>query len=601
MKLGLAANHRRKKSPGSAQFVTPTATTYLSHFGFYDKPFNIIAEPKFLWVGERYRKALENLRGEIIHSKGHIVITGDIGTGKSTLATLLVNELKDEAVTAKVSCPNVGLFDMCKLISTAFRITGDFADLPSFLLAFESFLRGSFAAGKRSVLIFDEAQRLTLEQILDLMRVADLGENDTKLLTLVFVGQNEFNDRLKEEFHQVLEEKIALQYELPPLNLEETKEYILHRLKAAQGENGGHESLSPGKEGRYIPRRTKAPPQPKDIFPPEALKEVFFLSKGIPRLINNICDFALLSTYFEGGKVILPKTVKKCVQKLQIPADFTAWEMKEAEDPLRIESKPLGAGGNGDEKNGQRLWSGGDKKAWIMPFSTAAILVIVFFGILFFFSQEGSLLQKFLFLDSKEINRTILPILPPKNQKIGGEAKSVATSAVERLSSPNKAEKEKESETASGSGLSQKTVTPQKAQEASPSPEKALAREKVKAEENPSLQSSAPEKIQAKIQGKMEALNTPPEKSPINGKSTGAATKADKSPTLNVPRQDTMGPAASQGPRSPLTQSKGEKSAAILPSIPQAKPSEPPPKVVKEIEPDKVMDYLLEKRSRKKQ
>ncbi len=604
MKLGLAANHRRKKSPGSAQFVTPTATTYLSHYGFYNKPFNIIPEPKFLWIGERYRKVLENFRNEIVHHNGHIVITGDIGTGKSTLAALLVNELKDQAVPAKVSCTNVGLFDMCKLISTAFRIGGDFADQPSFLPAFESFLRDSFSDGKKSVLIFDEAQRLTLEQVLDLMRLAELGENDTKWLTLVFVGQNEFKDRLEEESHRVLREKVALQYEVPSLSLEETKEYVFTRLRAAQGENGA--SLSPERTGRYVPRRTKSPPQPKEIFPPEALKEVFFLSKGIPRLINNICDFALLSTYFEGGKVILPKTVKNCVQKLHLPADFTAWEAKGAEASSRTERKAAGPGEeNGGEEKVQRLWAGTDKKAWIMPFSTAAILVIVFFGILFFFSEEGSLLQKFFLLDSKEISRTILPILPPKTPKIGGAPKSAISSAVEAAPPPNKAEKGTGPDASQGSAISEKTVTPEKTQVVTPSPEKIIPPETLKEGVGPSLQSAAPEKMEAKSKPKIESLNTPSEKAPPSQKSNAAASKAESpsplgSGTLDRPRREAKGAAGFHEPSSPFAESKGEKPAAILSPIPQVKPSESHPKATKEIEPDKVIDYLLEKRSRNK-
>jgi len=224
--------------PGNSRGLSSTAgsaaATYLSHFRLQDKPFDGIPDPRFLWLGRRLKRALLQLRYEILRQDGWVVITGDVGSGKTTLATTLMNDLKKQAVPARVSCPEGGLFDLFSLISSAFGLNERFPDRDSFLAAFERFLRESFSAGKKSVLILDDAERLAPEHLTDLVLLSELGGNDAKWLNLVLVGQNEFQQRLTHESHRFLRPKIIFNYHLPPFTREETAEYLLHRLRIAR-------------------------------------------------------------------------------------------------------------------------------------------------------------------------------------------------------------------------------------------------------------------------------------------------------------------------------------------------------------------------------
>src|SRR5512136_2134364 len=114
---------------------------YLSHFNLEEKPFKVSTDPKFLWLGEKHKEALESLRYGILHGDGYVVLTGDVGTGKTTLAMALTRDLSDKAIVARVPYPDVEVLDFLKLISTAFGISGDVRSKASFREGFESFLR----------------------------------------------------------------------------------------------------------------------------------------------------------------------------------------------------------------------------------------------------------------------------------------------------------------------------------------------------------------------------------------------------------------------------------------------------------------------------
>ncbi len=286
---------------------------YLSHFNLHEKPFKISTDPKFLWLGEKQRKALEMLRYGILYNDGYVVVTGDVGTGKTTIATALVDFVSDKVVAAKISYSDVDTLDFFRLISVAYGIADPFQSKGAFLQLFESFLRGTFSKGKKVVLIIDEAQRLNHGHLEELLYLSNVEENGIKLFNIVFVGQNEFNNVLLEESNRALRQRVAINHNLGPLTQDETRQYILHRLKVVQCQ--------------------------RELFTPEAIQDIFLLSQGIPRLINIICDLALLLTYFERSQIVQQETIQKCVDRLRLPGEKMESVRIEADHSSRPEGK----------------------------------------------------------------------------------------------------------------------------------------------------------------------------------------------------------------------------------------------------------------------
>ena len=352
---------------------------YLSHFNLDEKPFKISTDPRFLWLGEKHEEALATLKYGILDGDGYALVTGDVGTGKTTMASALMNELGDEVIAAKIPYPNVEVLDFFRLISTAYGMRGEFGSKGGFLAYFDAFLRSSYAKGKRVVLIIDEAQRLSPEHLEELLHLSNIEENGARLFNLVFVGQNELNRILLEESHRALRQRVAINYSLGPLTEAETKDYISHRLKVAGCD--------------------------RDIFSIEAVQEVFHFSGGIPRLINIVCDLALLMTYHEGGAVVRPETVGECIGRLRLPTERTHLEVEES-DTTEGSEGGLEEGAvetAGDTVTSDRAPEYGRSRAWLRPWYAVALsLLIVVLALVFFFSRPSQRREDTARQESKE-------------------------------------------------------------------------------------------------------------------------------------------------------------------------------------------------------
>jgi general secretion pathway protein A len=207
----------------------------------------------------------------------------------------LVQDLSHKVIVARIPYPDVEVLDFLRLISTAYGINSEVQSKASFRDRFESFLRGRFSAGKRAVLILDEAQRMRHEHLEELLQLSSIEENGVGLLNIVFVGQNEFNEMLQEDSNRGLRQRIAINYNLVPLTRAETEQYISHRLNVVHCQ--------------------------REIFTSEAIHEIFLYSNGIPRLINIVCDLSLLMTYLQGREVVQPGAVKQAVERLRLPGE----------------------------------------------------------------------------------------------------------------------------------------------------------------------------------------------------------------------------------------------------------------------------------------
>ncbi len=266
---------------------------YLSFYGFQKKPFQVSTDPSFLWLGDKHKEALATLQYGNLGNQGFILLTGDVGTGKTTLINALINSLGDEVIVAKVPDPGMEIIDFMNYIAHAFGMKKKFVSKYAFLIDFDQFLNSAHAAGKKCLLIIDEAQRLSSALLEEIRQLSNIERQDTKLLSIFLVGQNEFNDVLLEHKNRALRQRIALNYVIEPLDLRETGEFIRHRLKIAGGK--------------------------ADVFSPDAIAKVYDLSGGFPRKVNVICDHSLLLGFGESAETITGEIVEKGVRDLLLP------------------------------------------------------------------------------------------------------------------------------------------------------------------------------------------------------------------------------------------------------------------------------------------
>ena len=183
-------------------------------------------------------------------------------------------------------------FDFFKLIARQFNIDIEFDSKGDFLNQFEPFLYNTFSEHKKAVLIIDEAQRLNQELLEQIRLLSNIEKKDIKLINIFFVGQNEVIDIIKDEKNKALRQRLTVHYTIEPLTEPETNQYIQHRINVAGSET--------------------------EIFTPDAVHEVFSFSKGYPRLINIICDRALLTGYISEAVEITGSIVKQCADDLKI-------------------------------------------------------------------------------------------------------------------------------------------------------------------------------------------------------------------------------------------------------------------------------------------
>ncbi len=265
---------------------------YLSHYNLKEKPFQISTDPKFIWLGENHQEALAVLEYGVIDNKGFLLITGDVGTGKTTLVNALLLRLGKDAVVANITNPILGKQEFLNFVAYEFNIKRTFNDKASFYIHFSRFLDDCYTKKKKVVLIVDEAHKLDQDLLEQIRLLSNIERKDSKLINIFFVGQNEFIDIISDKRQRALRQRITISYHLKPLEESEVKAYINHRLK-----------VSGLKE---------------NIFSDHSVHEIFSFSNGYPRLINIICDHALLTGFVQEVKTIDEKIIKECANGLSL-------------------------------------------------------------------------------------------------------------------------------------------------------------------------------------------------------------------------------------------------------------------------------------------
>jgi len=275
-------------------------SVYTEFFNLKEKPFNLNPSPRFLYLGENHREALNLLNYGVMERKGFILLTGEIGTGKTTMVHALLNTIDESVHYIHLSNPLLSPQEfMDYLAFSVFRKKLHFKSKTDFLLEFEEFLRQCLRDQRNAILIIDEAQKLSFELLEEIRLLSNMETGDEKLLNIFLVGQPELNGKLKKPQCLPLLQRISIRYHIPPLDLEETREYIDTRLRIAGAKKGD------------------------DIFPRAAVKTLYHCSGGYPRMINILADNSMLLGYSKGVRAISPDMVQECYDELNLEGAFS--------------------------------------------------------------------------------------------------------------------------------------------------------------------------------------------------------------------------------------------------------------------------------------
>jgi len=290
---------------------------YKEFFGLNRNPYEISPDPYFLFPTPRHNEALASIYHGVLHHKGFVVVTGEVGTGKTLMVRCLL-ELLRRANVAFANVFNPGLSPLEFLRYIAFDLGLKATDPSKAALLFElnNYLISRHQAGLTTALVVDEAQHLEPEVLEEIRLLTNLETPQRKLFQIVLVGQPELENKLDSPHLRQLKQRIMLRCRLEPLNEEETKAYVLLRLDRAKANS----------------------PAPQ-IFSDEALGAIFRYSKGIPRLINTICENALISAYAEKNATVHLSTIDDVAHDLRL--DLTAVPPAPAGDSQQAVARSL--------------------------------------------------------------------------------------------------------------------------------------------------------------------------------------------------------------------------------------------------------------------
>jgi general secretion pathway protein A len=262
---------------------------YTQFFGLKKKPFSLSPDPSFLYLSPKHKKALTTLRYGLVSQASFTVISGDIGSGKTTLIMAVLQKVENQCTVGLITNTHSTFGDLLTWVLASFDISHESKNKAERYQIFTKFLAEEHKKQRRVILIVDEAQNLDIGTLEELRLLSNINIAGQVKLQMILVGQTELIDKLNKPELIQFAQRISIEYHLKPLNFEETQNYIAHRLGVA----GGNPA----------------------IFNEAAIAAVYYYTEGVPRLINNICDLAMVFAFASENKAVGWKAVVEVVNE----------------------------------------------------------------------------------------------------------------------------------------------------------------------------------------------------------------------------------------------------------------------------------------------
>jgi general secretion pathway protein A len=281
---------------------------YESFYGFKEKPFDLHPDPDYLYMSRVHENTYTHLEYAIVENKGFVVVTGEIGSGKTTLINYLLNKIGEDIHIGLINNTNILPAEFLKMICQEFELDPKTNDKAELIDIFSGFLIDQFAAGERVVLIIDEAQNLTNDTIEEIRMLSNIETEKHHLIQIILVGQPELKFKLQQSNLKQFVQRVTVHCHLKGLENDEVKEYINHRL-----EIGGSDR--------------------SNIFDKNTIDNIAIYSRGIPRLINVLCDSALVYGFADELETISTPVLDNVYEELKTLGTFTDHDAKPTANP----------------------------------------------------------------------------------------------------------------------------------------------------------------------------------------------------------------------------------------------------------------------------
>ncbi|HEC58027.1 hypothetical protein LCGC14_0480230 [marine sediment metagenome] len=284
---------------------------YKEHFRLQHKPFNLVPDPNYLYLSPNHKKALTMLEYGIMSHAGFTVVTGEIGAGKTTLIRTLLNKMGDDVTIGLINNTHESFGELMIWVLDSLEIESKATDNAGRYRDYIDFVVSQHVAGKRVILIVDEAQNLSVTSLEELRLLSNVNIDSDIFLQLILTGQPELIDKLNQPELEQFAQRIGVEYHLKALNYPETQKYIEYRLKMAGAE--------------------------RHIFSNEACAIIYCYSEGVPRRINNLCDFALVYAFADDKRSVDADTVIEMMKEKKASRIIKPTE-KENPDVIRVKT-----------------------------------------------------------------------------------------------------------------------------------------------------------------------------------------------------------------------------------------------------------------------